>query len=173
MRPILNQNKNQALEQNQEIQNMRKYNDMITPNSGPRRQPPPGQRSTGLYTTRNAARPQAKIFQPALKAEQEKPEISNVMTKETNKDHMHRQMLKEFDLIPIGKDNERQCWPGFGPGVPHATDWRKTKQQGQTPSMDDVRAFWREYNFDLRVACVGKEYDSKDDSEKRQPAKTT
>ncbi|KAA6390379.1 MAG: hypothetical protein EZS28_014097, partial [Streblomastix strix] len=39
--------------------------------------------------------------------------------------------------------------------------------------MDDVRAFWREHNFDLRVACVRKEYDSEDDSETLQPAKTT
>ncbi|KAA6365685.1 MAG: hypothetical protein EZS28_038789, partial [Streblomastix strix] len=74
---------------------------------------------------------------------------------------------------PVGKDDDGQCWPGFGPGVPHATDWRKAKQQGQTPSMDDVRAFWREHNFDLRVACVRREYDSEDDSETLQPAKTT
>ncbi|KAA6401857.1 MAG: hypothetical protein EZS28_002618 [Streblomastix strix] len=39
--------------------------------------------------------------------------------------------------------------------------------------MDDVRAFWREHNFDLRTACVRKEYDSEDDSETLQPAKTT
>ncbi|KAA6394565.1 MAG: hypothetical protein EZS28_009913 [Streblomastix strix] len=81
-------------------------------------------------------------------------------------------MQKRFDLIPVGKDDEGHYWPVFGPGVPHATDWRKTKQQGQTPSMDDVRAFWREYNFDLRVACVRKEYGSEDDSETLQPTKT-
>ncbi|KAA6374060.1 MAG: hypothetical protein EZS28_030415 [Streblomastix strix] len=39
--------------------------------------------------------------------------------------------------------------------------------------MDEVRAFWREHNFDLKVVCVRKEYDSEDDSETLQPAKTT
>ncbi|KAA6375313.1 MAG: hypothetical protein EZS28_029162 [Streblomastix strix] len=96
-----------------------------------------------------------------------------VMTKETFKHHMYRWMLKGFDLIPVGKDDEGQYWPSFGPGVPHETDWRKSKQQGIAPSMDEVRAFWREYNFDLRVACVKKEYDSEDDSEPLQSAKTT
>ncbi|KAA6394171.1 MAG: hypothetical protein EZS28_010305 [Streblomastix strix] len=86
---------------------------------------------------------------------------------------MHRLTLKGFYQIPVGKDYERQYWPGFDPRVPHATDWRKTKQQCQTPSMDDVRAFWREHNFYLRVACVRKEYDSEDYSETLQPTKTT
>ncbi|KAA6316021.1 MAG: hypothetical protein EZS28_055322, partial [Streblomastix strix] len=36
--------------------------------------------------------------------------------------------------------------------------------------MDDIRAFWREQNFDLRVACEKKEYDSEDDSKTLQPA---
>ncbi|KAA6377502.1 MAG: hypothetical protein EZS28_026972, partial [Streblomastix strix] len=61
----------------------------------------------------------------------------------------------------------------FNTGVPHATDRRKAKQQGQTSSIDDARAFWKEHNFDLRVACVRKEYDSEDDSETLQPSKTT
>ncbi|KAA6394467.1 MAG: hypothetical protein EZS28_010004 [Streblomastix strix] len=140
------------------------------PNSGPRDQPPPGQ---GLYTQRNAAMTQSTIFPPALNVEQEIPGIPNVLTKETIKEHMRRWMLKGFYLIPVGKDDEGQYWPGFGPGVPHATDWRKAKQQGQTPSMDDARAFWKEHNFYLRVACVKKEYDSEDDSETLQPVKTT
>ncbi|KAA6378700.1 MAG: hypothetical protein EZS28_025775, partial [Streblomastix strix] len=107
----------------------------------------------GLYAQRNAAIPQSTIFPPILNTEQEIPGIPNVLTKETIKDHMHKWMLKGFDLIPVGKDDEGNHWPGFGPGVPHASDWRKAKQQGETPSMDDVRAFWREQNFDLRVAC--------------------
>ncbi|KAA6343464.1 MAG: hypothetical protein EZS28_052309, partial [Streblomastix strix] len=82
-------------------------------------------------------------------------------------------MLKGFDLIPVGKDDEGNHWPGFGPGVPHATDWRKAKQQGQILSMDDVRAFWKEHDFDLKVACVRRDYDSEDDSETLQPSKTT
>jgi hypothetical protein len=49
------------------------------------------------------------------------------LTKETIKEHMHKGMLKGFDLIPVGKDDEGYYWPGFGPGVPHATDWRKAK----------------------------------------------
>ncbi|KAA6337246.1 MAG: hypothetical protein EZS28_052807, partial [Streblomastix strix] len=43
MRPMLNQNENQVIEQNQEIQIMRIFNDMPSLNSGPRWQPPPGQ----------------------------------------------------------------------------------------------------------------------------------
>ncbi|KAA6339732.1 MAG: hypothetical protein EZS28_052588, partial [Streblomastix strix] len=170
MRPMLNWNENQALEQNQEIQIRRIQDDMPPPNSGPRDQPPPGH---GLYAHRNAAIPQLTIFPPTLNAEQEIPGIPNVLTKETIKDHMHKWILKGFDLIPVGKDDEGHYWPGFGPRVPHATDWKKAKQQGQTPSMDDVRAFWKEHNFYLRVACVRKDYDSADDSETLQPTKTT
>ncbi|KAA6380049.1 MAG: hypothetical protein EZS28_024423 [Streblomastix strix] len=138
IRPMLNQNKNQALEQNQDIQTRRTYNDMPPPSSGPRDQPPP---SHGLYAQRNVAIPQSTIFPPALNSEQEIPGIPNVLTKETIREHMRRQMLKRFDLIPVSKDDEGQYWPRFGPGVPHATDWRKSKQQGKTPSMDDIRAF--------------------------------
>ncbi|KAA6388216.1 MAG: hypothetical protein EZS28_016255, partial [Streblomastix strix] len=169
IRPMLNQNENQALGQNQEIQIRRSHDDMPPPNSGPRDQPPPGQ---GLYTQRNTAIPQSTIFPPTLNVEQEIPGIPNVLSKETIKEHMRRWMLKGFDLIPVGKDDKGQYWPGFDPGVPHATDWRKAKQQGQTLSMDEVRAFWREHNFDLRVACVRREHDSEDDSETLQPAKT-
>ncbi|KAA6369844.1 MAG: hypothetical protein EZS28_034628 [Streblomastix strix] len=39
--------------------------------------------------------------------------------------------------------------------------------------MDDIRAFWGEHNFELRVAWVRKEYDSEDDSETLQLAITT
>ncbi|KAA6389601.1 MAG: hypothetical protein EZS28_014870 [Streblomastix strix] len=170
MRPMLNQNENQALAQNQEIQIRRIHDDMPPPNSGPREQPPPDQ---GLYTQRNTAIPQSAILPPALNAEQEIPGIPNILTKETIKEHMRSWMLKGFDLIPVGKDDDGQYWPGFGPEVPHATDWRKAKQQGQTPSMNEFRAFWREHNFELRVACVRREYDSEDDSETLQPAKTT
>ncbi|KAA6356382.1 MAG: hypothetical protein EZS28_048090, partial [Streblomastix strix] len=67
------------------------------------------------------------------------------------KNRMHKWILKGFDLIPVGKDDEGQYWPGFGPGVPHATDWRKSKQQGLPLSMEEVKAFWRENNFELRV----------------------
>ncbi|KAA6361939.1 MAG: hypothetical protein EZS28_042535 [Streblomastix strix] len=169
MRPMLNQNENQALEQNQEIQTRRTYNDMPPPSSGPRDQPRPGH---GLYAQRNVAIPQSTIFLPTLKAEQQTPGIPNVLTKVTIKDHMLRWMLKGFDLIPVCKDKEGYYQPGFSPGVPHATDWIMSKQQGQAPSMDDIRAFWRELNFDLRVACERKEYDSEDDSETLQLAKT-
>ncbi|KAA6360071.1 MAG: hypothetical protein EZS28_044402, partial [Streblomastix strix] len=170
MRPMLNQNENQALEQNQKIQIRRTRNGMPPPNSGPRDQSPPGH---GLYAQRNTAIPQSTIFPPTLNAEQEIPGIPNILTKETIKDHMHNWMLKGFDLVSIGKNDEAHYWTEFDPGVACATDWRKAKQQGQTPSMDDVRAFWREHNFDLRVASVRKEYDSKDDSETLQPTKTT
>ncbi|KAA6374882.1 MAG: hypothetical protein EZS28_029592 [Streblomastix strix] len=170
MRPMLNQNENQALAQNQGIQIRRTHDDMPPPNAGPRDQPPPGH---GLYAQRSATIPQSTIFPPALNAEQEIPGIPNVLTKETIREHMRSWMLKGFDLIPVGKDDDGQYWPGFGPGVPHATDWRKAKQQGQTLSMDEVRAFWRVHNFDLRIACVRREYDSEDDSETLQPAKTT
>ncbi|KAA6367431.1 MAG: hypothetical protein EZS28_037043, partial [Streblomastix strix] len=110
---------------------------------------------------------------PTLNTEQEIPGITNVLTKETIKEHMRRQMLRGFDLIPVGKDDEGHYWPGFGPGVPHVTDWRKSKQQGQTPSTDDVRAFWREHNLNLRISCVRKKFDSEDDSETLQPVKIT
>ncbi|KAA6403173.1 MAG: hypothetical protein EZS28_001299 [Streblomastix strix] len=128
MRPMLNQNENQALGQNQGIQIRRTHDDMPPPNSGRRDQPPPGH---GLYVQRNAAIPQSTIFPPALNAEQEILGIANVLTKETIKDHMHIWILKGFDLIPVSKDDEGQYWPGFGPGVLHAADWRKPKQQGQ------------------------------------------
>ncbi|KAA6357287.1 MAG: hypothetical protein EZS28_047186 [Streblomastix strix] len=170
MRPILNQNENQAFEQNQEIQIRRTHNDMPLTNSGPRDQPPPGH---GLYAQRNAAIPQSTIFPPTLNAEQEIPGIPNVLTKEIIKDLMHKWMLKGFDQITVGKNEEGQYQPGFGPGVRYATDWRKSKQQDQTFSMDDVKAFWREHNFDSRVACVRKKYDSEDESETLQPTKTT
>ncbi|KAA6399184.1 MAG: hypothetical protein EZS28_005291 [Streblomastix strix] len=149
MRPMLNQNGNQALTQNQEIQ-IRKIQDEIPPTgSGPRDLPPPGH---GLYAQRNAAIPQSIILPPILNTEQEILAIPNILTKETIKDHTHKWMLKGFNLILVRKDDEGNHWPGFGPGVPHATDWRKAKQQGQTLSMDDVRAFWKEHDFDLRVA---------------------
>ncbi|KAA6369588.1 MAG: hypothetical protein EZS28_034886 [Streblomastix strix] len=172
MKLLLNKNGNQAAKQNQETQTSGKQNNMPSLNSGPRGQPPPRQEPTGLYASINAAIPQSTIFPPALSTEQEIPEIPNVLTKETIKDHKHKWMLKRFDLIPVGKDDEGHYWPGFGPGVPHATDWRKTKQQGPTPSIDDVRAFWKEHNFDLRVACVRRDYDSEDDSETLYPTKT-
>ncbi|KAA6368286.1 MAG: hypothetical protein EZS28_036186, partial [Streblomastix strix] len=170
MRPMLNQNENQALAQNQEIQIRRIHDDMPPPGSGPRDQPPPGH---GLYTQGNAVIPRSTIFPPTLNAEQEIPGIPNILTKETIKDHMHKWMLKGFDLIPVGKDDEGNHWPGFDPGVPHATDWWKAKQQGQRLSMDDVRAFWKEHDFELRVACVRRDHDSEDDSETLQPTKTT
>ncbi|KAA6375045.1 MAG: hypothetical protein EZS28_029429 [Streblomastix strix] len=169
MRPMLNQNEIPALAQKQEIQ-IRIQDDMPPPNSGPRDQPPPIHE---LYAQRNAAIPQSTIFPSTLNAKQESPKILNVLTKETIKDHMHKWMQKGFDLIRVSKDDEGHYWPGFGPGVPHATDWRKTKQQGQTQSMDEFRAFWREYNFDLSVACVRRDYDLEDDSEILQPTKTT
>ncbi|KAA6360253.1 MAG: hypothetical protein EZS28_044220, partial [Streblomastix strix] len=170
MRPMLNQNENQALAQKQEIQIRRIQDDMPPPGSGPRDQPPPGH---GLYAQRNAAIPQSTIFPPTLNAEQEIPGIPNILTKETIKDHMHKWRLKGFGLLPVGKEDEGNHWPGFGPGVPNVTDWRKAKQQGQILSMDDVRAFWKEHDFDLRVACVRRDYDSEDDSETLQPTKTT
>ncbi|KAA6396345.1 MAG: hypothetical protein EZS28_008130 [Streblomastix strix] len=66
-------------------------------------------------------------------------------------------MLRRTDLIPVRKDGEGQYLPAFGPEVPQAVDWRRPKRQSLTPQMDEVRAFWREYNFDLRVACVKKD----------------
>ncbi|KAA6397312.1 MAG: hypothetical protein EZS28_007156 [Streblomastix strix] len=39
--------------------------------------------------------------------------------------------------------------------------------------MNDIKAFWREHNFDLREECVRKEYDSDDDSQTLQPTKAT
>ncbi|KAA6384235.1 MAG: hypothetical protein EZS28_020232 [Streblomastix strix] len=134
----------QALELNQESQITIAHNDMPPINSRPRGLPPQAHGLSVPNTPRNAARPFATIFFTALNTEQETPEIPNGKTKETIKEHMHSWMLKGFDLIPVGKDDDGQYWPGFGPGVPQATDWRKAKLQGQTPSMDDVKAFWRE-----------------------------
>ncbi|KAA6397311.1 MAG: hypothetical protein EZS28_007155, partial [Streblomastix strix] len=91
MRQMLYWNENRALEQNQEISIRRTYNDMPSPNSGPRNQPPPGH---GLYAQRNAAIPQSTISPPTLNTEQEIPGISNVLSKETIKDYMYRSMLK-------------------------------------------------------------------------------
>ncbi|KAA6359449.1 MAG: hypothetical protein EZS28_045023, partial [Streblomastix strix] len=47
MRPMVNQNQNQALEQNQETQNTIANNDISPPIARPRGQPPPGQEPTG------------------------------------------------------------------------------------------------------------------------------
>ncbi|KAA6354151.1 MAG: hypothetical protein EZS28_050322 [Streblomastix strix] len=143
---------------------------MPSPNAGTRGQLPPGYR---LYAQRNTVIPLSTTFPPALNTQQEKPEVPNVMIKETIKDLMHKWMLKGFDLITVGQDNEGQYWPGFGPSIPHVTDRAKLKQQGISSLMDDVRAFWKEHDFDLRVACVRRDYDSEDDSETLQPSKTT
>ncbi|KAA6394080.1 MAG: hypothetical protein EZS28_010394 [Streblomastix strix] len=119
---VLNQNENQALEQNQEVQIVRMHNDMPPPNSGPRDQPPPEQ---GQNAQRNAAISQSTIFPPTLNGEQEIPGISNVLTRETIKDHLRKWILKRFDLISVGQDDEGQYRPGFCPDVPHVTDQRK------------------------------------------------
>ncbi|KAA6376949.1 MAG: hypothetical protein EZS28_027523 [Streblomastix strix] len=137
---MLNQIENLVLEKDQEIQITRTHNDMLFPNSGPRGQPPPGQGPIGLYIPRNATRQQATIFTAALNTEKEIPKMPNIIIKGTFKDRMHGWMLKGFDQIPVGKDDEDQYWPGFGPSELNATDWRKSKQQGLEPSMDDVRA---------------------------------
>ncbi|KAA6310676.1 MAG: hypothetical protein EZS28_056271 [Streblomastix strix] len=100
---MLNQNENQVLAQNQEIQIWRIQDDMPPPNSGPRDQPPPGH---GLYAQRNTAIPLSTIFPPTLNAEQDIPGIPNVLTIKTIIDHVHKCMLKGFDLIPVGKDDE-------------------------------------------------------------------
>ncbi|KAA6371388.1 MAG: hypothetical protein EZS28_033084, partial [Streblomastix strix] len=73
------------VEQNQEIQITRTHNDIPPPNTGQRDQPPPAH---GLNAQRNAVIPQSTIFPPALNAEQEIPEIPNVMTIETIKVHV-------------------------------------------------------------------------------------
>ncbi|KAA6387577.1 MAG: hypothetical protein EZS28_016898 [Streblomastix strix] len=99
---------------------------MLSPNSELRAQPLLGQ---GQYTPRNEERPQSTIFPSVLNAVQEIPGISNILKMKTIKDHMCRRMLKGFDLIPVDKDDEGQHWPGYGPGIPHATDRRKSKQQ--------------------------------------------
>ncbi|KAA6363033.1 MAG: hypothetical protein EZS28_041440 [Streblomastix strix] len=169
MRPKLNQNKNQALNQNFEILIKRSHNDMLLPNSRPRDYLPPGHE---LYAQRNAAIPQSTIFPPTLNAEQKIPGIPNILTKETIKDNMHKSKQKGFDLIPMGKDDEGHYWPVFVTGVQHVKDWMKAKQQCQTPSMDEVTAFWIEHIFDLRAAFVRKEYDSDDESETLQSIKT-
>ncbi|KAA6392777.1 MAG: hypothetical protein EZS28_011700 [Streblomastix strix] len=127
MRPMLDQNEIHALEQNQKIQIRRTHENMPPPNSGPHDKPPPDQ---GLYALRKTAIPQLTIFPPTLNAEQEIPGIPNILIKETNKDQMQKWLLKRFNLIPVGKNDEVHYWPGFGPGVPHATDWRKVKITG-------------------------------------------
>ncbi|KAA6330821.1 MAG: hypothetical protein EZS28_053451, partial [Streblomastix strix] len=127
MRPMLNSNENHAFEQNQEARFIRTCNDMPHQNSGPGGQPPPKQEPTGPYMVI----PQSTIFLPALNVEQEIQEIPHVLTKETIQDQKHIWILKGFDLIPVGKDDEGQYWLDFGPGVLHATDWRKPKQYGQ------------------------------------------
>ncbi|KAA6392914.1 MAG: hypothetical protein EZS28_011562 [Streblomastix strix] len=154
MRPMLNQNRKQALEKSQEIQITKTHIDMSPPNSGLRGQLPLGQGPMELYVPKNAVIQQESISHPAFNTEQEIPKIAN-----------------GSDLIQVGKDDEGQYWPGFAPSVQHATDWRKPEQQDLAHSMDEVRTFRKEYNFDLRVACVRKEYDSENDSETLQPAK--
>ncbi|KAA6378447.1 MAG: hypothetical protein EZS28_026027, partial [Streblomastix strix] len=173
MRPMLNQNENQAFEQNQETQIIGTQNDMLPLNAGSLVQPPFGQGPTGSHAPRNAVRPQATIFFPALNIEQEISEISNVMTKETVKDHIHRWMSKVQVRVPVGNDDKGQHWFSFGPGVLYAIDWRQSKQQGLAPSMEEVNAFWREYNIDLRVARLMKYQYLEDYQETLQQAKTT
>ncbi|KAA6394596.1 MAG: hypothetical protein EZS28_009879 [Streblomastix strix] len=90
MRPMLNQNENQTLEQNQETQIVKVQNDMPLPNSGLRGQPPLQQSTVGPYVPRNAARLQATIFSLALNAEQHIQEILNIMTKETIQDNIQK-----------------------------------------------------------------------------------
>ncbi|KAA6394614.1 MAG: hypothetical protein EZS28_009861 [Streblomastix strix] len=36
-----------------------------------------------------------------------------------------------------------------------------------------INAFWRDVNFDLKVACIRMDYDSEDESEQMRPSKTT
>ncbi|KAA6396803.1 MAG: hypothetical protein EZS28_007665 [Streblomastix strix] len=138
--------------------------------NGPRGQPPP---EKGSYKPRSEVIPYTAIFPPILITKQEIPEIQNVMTKETINDHIYRWILKGFDLIPVVKDIEGQYRPGFGLDVPHVANWRKSQQQGIAPSMEEVKAFWREYNFDLKIENLRKKFDSEDDSETLQPARTT
>ncbi|KAA6343132.1 MAG: hypothetical protein EZS28_052333, partial [Streblomastix strix] len=152
MRQMLNKNENQALKQNHEKQIQIAHSDMLPLNSGPLGQLRPGLRPTGPYIPRNAERPQAMIFPPALNTKQQISEIVNVITKETIKDHMHRWMLKRYDLNPLDKDDKGQYQPDFSPCIPHATDRRKFRQQELHPSMEEVKAFQREYNFELRLA---------------------
>ncbi|KAA6320663.1 MAG: hypothetical protein EZS28_054655 [Streblomastix strix] len=61
MRLILNQNKNQVIEQNQETQISISYSGILPINSRPLGQPPAGQGPTGPYIPRNTARLQATI----------------------------------------------------------------------------------------------------------------
>ncbi|KAA6365369.1 MAG: hypothetical protein EZS28_039106 [Streblomastix strix] len=169
---MLNKNENLTLQQNQETQITRIRNDLPPTSSRLLGQSPKGQGPIELYIPRNIVIPQATIFPHTLNAKQEILEISNVITKETIENHMQRQILQVFDLIPVCKDDEGQYQPGFGPGVSYATDWRKSNLQALTPTVGEDGAFWKDCNFDLRVACVRKEYDSKDNSETLQPAKT-
>ncbi|KAA6368786.1 MAG: hypothetical protein EZS28_035687, partial [Streblomastix strix] len=103
MRPMLNQNQNQAFEQNQEIQITRTHNDMLPPNSVPRGQPPTGQGPTGPHALRNAAIPQSTIFPPALNAEQKNPRNSKYDDKR-NYQGSHAQM----DVKRIRSNTSRQ-----------------------------------------------------------------
>lgn len=67
---------------------------------------------------------------------------------------MHRWLKKGFDLIAVGKDDDGQYWPGFGPGRGNTTNWRAAKESNRKPTYDEVKAFWKENNFDLKLACV-------------------
>ncbi|KAA6394761.1 MAG: hypothetical protein EZS28_009708 [Streblomastix strix] len=102
---------------------------------------PSRQRSTGPYTPRNAVIPQTTIFHPTLNTEQEIAKIPKIRTKETINDQMNRQMLKGFDLIPVGKIDQGQNWLGFGPRIRNIVDRRKSKQQGLPTSMEELKAF--------------------------------
>ncbi|KAA6394910.1 MAG: hypothetical protein EZS28_009564 [Streblomastix strix] len=128
-------------------------NDIHPPNTGPQGQNPPGQRPTGPHSSRNAIRSQASIFPPLLAAEQKIPEVPHIWIKKVSKDHIHRQMLKGFDLALLEKDDEDQYWPGFGLRIPHAIDWRKSKQSKVVPSMG-VKAFWRIIRIEEKVGLM-------------------
>ncbi|KAA6396585.1 MAG: hypothetical protein EZS28_007895 [Streblomastix strix] len=94
---MLHQNENLALEQYQEIQIRRTYNDMPPPNTGPRDQHPPGQ---GLYAQRNAAIPQSAIFPHTLDADQQIRGFPNARTKN---DNIGRALVREYRTQQTGE----------------------------------------------------------------------
>ncbi|KAA6347349.1 MAG: hypothetical protein EZS28_052035, partial [Streblomastix strix] len=113
------------------------------------------------------------LFHPALNGNHEIPEIPDVETKFVIRVHTHRRILQGFDLILVGDNDDGQCLPSIGPYRVYAMNWRRAKQAGTPPSIEEVNAFWKEVNFNLSIAYVRMEHDSDEKSQTMKLSKTS